>query len=309
MINKRICPYCLVVVALLPCRAQVFRDGSDTSYTPTQQFNPGTQRDVTLSDDTVQATLVKANGGLYIESQWGKDKSRTKLPVEVGQVDWISRGANNRLVIKAMVNGSGSEVVIIDSQGRILDKLLCYLPSLSPDGRYIAFIKFYPTHFAEGPTDKYMLYEISKSPGENRQSEVPLLDWVSVGKTIFPPREGHIPGDNLNQDDAVQHFSASGFFWAPDSKECVFLDRTASGYQLIKVVIQERGGLSLATGEVPALSLCSASPGTKGALETCQILMRNVVFRSENNVLSLEFQIVPNRKYILEFNDSDFHGL
>jgi hypothetical protein len=156
---------------------------------PVQKFDLSHQQSVTYSDDEVQAVTTTSQDLISVritERSTGGERL-VKLPVELTQVDEIRKGVANKLIVGGMVNGSGAEVVVIDlGSYKVIDKFLCYLPSLSSDGRYIAFVKFYPPHFAEGTDDHYMLYDVAKAPVENRPTDIPSDDWKTVGKCIYP---------------------------------------------------------------------------------------------------------------------------
>src|SRR6266436_6096668 len=80
------------------------------------------------------------------------------LPIAMDLAEEMRRGFGGKLIVRGMVNGSGSEIVLLDPRSnKLLDKFLCYLPSPSPDGRYIAFVKFSPLHFAGNTEDHYMV--------------------------------------------------------------------------------------------------------------------------------------------------------
>ena len=130
-----------------------------------------------------------------------------------------------------------NSVVLLDiSSGAVNDKLLCFYPSVSPDGTRIAYVKVYPIHFMENVSNEYLIYDLSRSPADNRNAGIAGNDDTNVGAAIYPLGSKNVPGDNLNVPSSLSHQLASdGFFWSPDSKKVVFADRTNGSNFLVAV--------------------------------------------------------------------------
>jgi hypothetical protein len=285
----------------------------DQSLTqPIQRFDPAHQKALSYSDDSLQVTLVVAaeHNSLKVLNPTTKREILVNLPFEMAQVDEIRGGLGGRLVVRGMVNASGSEIVIVDPRSnKLVDKFLCYLPSPSPDGRYIAFIKFYPMHFAGNTEDHYMLYDLSKGSKENRPSGF-VGDDKNVGAPIYPLQIGNKVGDNVELSNGFVHHAASaGFFWKPDSTQLVFADRLESENEisLILVDIDVNRRITIRTVEQPDDPLCSLLKDPQQKL-SCNLLVRKVDFHSApESALTIWFEIVNIQKVLsYEFRLSQF---
>lgn len=302
--------FCTVGCHIALCAAQVIQSNGRKNYPPLQEFHPGANGSVTFQDEIGTARLVKVQNHLLIESTWDHATFRTPLPEELGQVDQIARGIGKKIVVRGMVNGSGSEVLVIDRGGKMEDKFLCYLPAISPDGHYVAFIRFYPAHFASGTTDRYMLYNLSKSAEGNRSkglsSKVSATEWINVGEEVFPAGEANAYGRSSGVALSTTHYSASALFWAKSSKEFVFLDRTGESYQLVTLVLSAEAGVRVAKIAVNTAAMCPLEAAANGQVELCRVLMREAKFGTGGDVSSAELQVVPDRSYILSVSADAF---
>jgi hypothetical protein len=92
---------------------------------------------------------------------------------------------------------------------------MCYSPSISPDGKYIAFTKFFPPHFVTSPADHSMLYVVARSPHENRPEGILPSDEVNVGFEVFPPGIGNRDSDNIGVAPGSDYSVAGGdiYIW------------------------------------------------------------------------------------------------
>jgi hypothetical protein len=116
----------------------------------------------------VSGLIDPANGS-------GKLIVRTKVafndiavPGMVSEFQQLCPLGNGRLVVFAS-NGAGENVVIVDGKnGSRLDSFDGGFAILSPNQRWIAFTKFYPRGMEEPYSDEYLLYDLSRTAGENR---------------------------------------------------------------------------------------------------------------------------------------------
>jgi hypothetical protein len=127
---------------------------------------------------------------------------------------------------------NGTSVTIVDiEKGAVVDKFSAHDPQISPDQRRIAYKKFYYTSSELPTSDEYLMYDLTKSPAQNRPGADLTDPWskaVDVGTVIFPPGLKNIPGDNLGVPEEQQHRGTSRFYWAADSRAILFVDRTKS---------------------------------------------------------------------------------
>lgn len=267
---------------------------------PVTTFDPARQRMLSYSDEAVDVVLKvgKERDSLLISTRATGKETKVDLPEEMVQVNEIRGVVNSKLAVSGMVNGSGSEVAIVDlAQAKITDKFLCYNPSIAPDGRFIAFVKFYPAHFSEGTEDHYMVYDISKSPRENRPSSVSADDWKVVGDCIYPLGTGNEDFDNLRRPMGGEHESRSTFFW--DSKDkFVFADQV-EGLPTVTLVLVEMHSETkptVRTIEQAEEEVCKKIPGT---ISKCALVVRGVHFKATMDAsVVVTFEIVPRQRLV-----------
>ena len=275
-------------------------------------MSPAHQEALSYSDDSVQATLVIAPGhhSLRILNRATKREILFNLPSEMAQVDEMRRGFGGKLIVRGMVNASSSEIVLVDPRSnKLLDKFLCYLPSPSPDGRYIAFIKFYPLHFAGNIEDHYMIYDVAKDGKENRPSGL-VNDMTNIGVPVYPFQIGNKVGDNVELPDGPVHHSVSaGFFWKPDSTQFLFADRLEpqNEFNLILVDIDRNGRITVRAARQPDDPFCSVLRDPQQN-SSCNVLVRKVDFYpAPKSALKIWFEIVNIQKVLSrEFSLSQF---
>lgn len=100
---------------------------------------------------------------------------------EMAQIDEVHIVNSSRVVVVGRATPHASLVHLVDfTSGKVLDKFLCYRPRVSPDSRFVAYVKFYPEHLATpySLTDEYLVYDLTVSPMDNREgkSEASLMD-------------------------------------------------------------------------------------------------------------------------------------
>ena len=148
---------------------------------------------------------------------------------------------NDKLVIWGMVNGSAAEVVIVSMQSNsIIDRFTCYIPAVSPNGEYVAFIKFYPMHFSEGVEDHYMIYDLTKDPAQNRPKGISVDNWLIVGNAVYPPGIGNKEYDNINKSPEVSS-SKSLLYWTRDSKAVLFANNGQTDGEINIIMVEIEG--------------------------------------------------------------------
>jgi hypothetical protein len=179
---------------------------------------------------------------------------RVSLPANILQVNEIRRVSSNKIVVIGMFNGDVWSVAIVSlHELDVTDNFLCYEPVISPDGKYIAFIKVFPPHGAQGTEDHYMLYSLTMIAAQNRPAGVSSTDIRTVGFTIYPFGVGNKEFDNLNRPESAEHsLAASGFFWSPNSDEVVFADSYKGQTSIIVVQIGPVAKATTLTATIPA---------------------------------------------------------
>ena len=57
---------------------------------------------------------------------------------------------------------------------------------MSPDQRWLAFRKFYPARTELPVTEEYLVYDLTKTPAQNRNAAVRVDNYTDVGLDLFP---------------------------------------------------------------------------------------------------------------------------
>lgn len=99
----------------------------------------------------------------------------------------------NHLVVTGFINGDLDDITIVDLLGeKTIEDIWCYSPTVSPDHRYIAYVRFFPTHPGPYPgftSDVYLIYDLAASPNANRVPPPwpsPINDHIYVGVPVYP---------------------------------------------------------------------------------------------------------------------------
>lgn len=136
----------------------------------------------------------------------------------------------DRLIVVARANPIGlSTVTVVDwRSGKKLDTFLAIQPSVSPEGRYVAFVRFYQQHGVETVEDQIRVYDMAKSGRENRHGQAPDDDNEEIGIAVHPKagKDGHVP-ENMNVPFTTS--VESSFAWSADSSEFAALMELEQG--------------------------------------------------------------------------------
>ena len=204
-------------------------------------FDPSHQRPVKLVTPELSAEVIaKADDPITgvsrsIMLKTGSSKALIPLPFQFEQVNAIVQGPPGRLLIVGMSGGDMYEVGILDTAAdKVIDRIECYNPAVSPEGRYVAFTKFYGPHSTPLPDDHDMIYNVVRSPAENRPRGITTDDKDNVGFALYPWGIGNSYGDNGNVPPESAHVSG-WYFW--NGSQYFFGDRTAGKLHVIWVAI------------------------------------------------------------------------
>lgn len=208
-------------------------------------FDPEHQVAVTLSDSSGTIRLIKQPTGLLLEIRNTQNRtSRLALPWDIAQVDQIGRAAGDKAVVLGTVDGSVGKVVVVDrGTSSIVDQFWCYFPSLSPDGRFIAFVKFFPRHDAGNSEAHYMLHDLRLGPAANRPQGAKQFDPVQVGVALYPEGKSNTDGDNLQVPAGADHHAISDvFYWSDRGGRLFFGDGVGESESLLMATFDEQTG-------------------------------------------------------------------
>lgn len=102
--------------------------------------------------------------------------------------------ANGRAIVDLPLTGGIDEIYIVNPGASVmLDHFGCRNPSLSPDGKLLTFLAWYPAHASSDDltSDFVMLYDLRKDAIENRHKprvDFPLMNDTDrqVGAQLYP---------------------------------------------------------------------------------------------------------------------------
>jgi hypothetical protein len=182
-----------------------------------------------------------------------------RLPDEVVQLSQV-RVTGDKLLVLGYMNGSlATEVLLLDRRsGATLDRFWAYDATPSPDGRYVAFQRFYPSHFVEAWESKVRVYDTSAAPVANRpvlrasQAGDPGRDaLVDVGAAIYPVAAEEVERDPTDVAPQELHQLASPLTWSPDGKRLAFVDVQGRVARLVTSDVLPDGGTGRSTRVAP----------------------------------------------------------
>ncbi|HEY1215867.1 MAG TPA: hypothetical protein VGE93_19735, partial [Bryobacteraceae bacterium] len=179
------------------------------------------------------SAVIQGASPITVQVKLDDKERKIDLPADVNQVRSAKLYGTQKLIVAGMFNGDVSKVVVIDiGKAAVSDSFLCYSPEISPDGRFVVFVKFYPAHGIMSAEDHYMIYDVEKSADGNRplnQSPHPAV----VGKVLFPPGVGNVASDNVDIDGPVHTMVSEKFFWGDDSRTVGFAEVFNGNYTLV----------------------------------------------------------------------------
>lgn len=244
------------ITSMLLCAAALSSQasaGNDTVMVPIEARAPSKAFDDSKSNYGIHEPVasngyllrVLANGPRLQVEIASATAGRTTVDIEGVAVQvanmWVH---GNRLVVQSWTHPSlSAQIDIFDIQtGERVDSFWGWSPSASPDGRHIAFVKFYPVHFVSGTESQYRIYDVEGSPEQNRPSYSKRQtrspgdsESVSrVGVAMFPLSAEEIDRPNVEIPAKQAHHMRSEFAWS-NRGEVAFIDSIGGKNQLIVV--------------------------------------------------------------------------
>lgn len=199
----------------------------------------------------------------HIVLRLGRNDSGTSIPLpepyinEIAEVCPLSDG---RLIVFAKFGGT--DVTVVDPAKRAaVDHFLAYDPvSLSPDQRWIAYVKFFALHGVDG-SDQLILYDLSGSPEQNRADTAG--DDISPGAVAYPPGHENFPGSNINLPTEQRHSFGPHIYWADDGHAMAFEDAGPGGSGIALVALNEKGAASTFFHSLTPAEICGTDVQTR----------------------------------------------
>nr|WP_321476990.1 hypothetical protein [uncultured Paludibaculum sp.] len=148
--------------------------------------------------------------------------SQLTLQNETAQIDRLLLLSQSRTLIEGHMNGSVSIITVLDnSSGQVLGSLLCFVPSVSPDGTWLAYVKVYPLHFTDVSNEYY----------------VANLNQRFVKGSIPPSHDNRIPiGQRIypaTADEGEHSWGSNKLFWVGAQNTLAFGDHWKGENQLV----------------------------------------------------------------------------
>ena len=166
---------------------------------------------------------------------------------------------DHRLLVFGVAGGVYHVGIVDNQNGLLVDNFYGYSVAVSPDGRWLIMRRFYPPHGGVDFSEQYFIYDIRKSPAENRSAyaDDPALG-DATGTLVYPVEEKGRAYDRVSLPDKDMHsFWSRDFYWSADSKAAVFADATEAGVSSVLVSISASSS-STYLHSVLASDVCSA---------------------------------------------------
>lgn len=167
---------------------------------------------------------------------------QVKLPDEMAQLSEIRPIYGNKVVAIGLANSAVSVIAIIDRKtGVIIDTFYGYKPTISPNGYWIAFQEFFPSHSEEDIRSCYRIYDVSHNASRNRHAQADVSDPQWVGFSIYPlrTRSQQIECGATNKDGEFL-MASDTFVWGEKSDQFIFSTSNGNALNLVLVKLSGR---------------------------------------------------------------------
>jgi len=200
-----------------------------------------------------------------VEDKISRQVSSFRVANQTSQVaEVIPIGASKALVLGTSAAGDVATVVALPS-GRVLDSFLCAGPSISPDHRFLAFVKWRPAHLPPDVevSNEYLVYDLLRDAGFNRPAAKRGVKY-DAGWAIYPPGATNAELENLVHGAAIAeaHALISPLLWLDGKNLLTFVDRSGGAIRLVLADVAEGvnrvkvRALPLDTRKIVDLSSC-----------------------------------------------------
>jgi len=142
------------------------------------------------------------------------------VPFQPLQVDELDVVADDRLLMLGRVGASFSVAGLAQlPSGKVLDSFPCFMPEISPDRRFLGFIKSFPGH--PGPvavSDEYLIYDLEEGAAYNRPHPSSGVRY-DAGWPVYPPGATNAASENLvpGLDSPAHTLASRGLFWVGET--------------------------------------------------------------------------------------------
>jgi len=229
-------------------RQQTSEECPQTTRSYDTLFRPGEQQSIVSERGNTTVSLKRDESCplcpagerflFEVKDSGSGSTSEFTLANHTAQVDEVQVLSSTRTAVIGRMQQNLSVVSILDHrQGTLVDDFYCLRPSVSDGGRFVAYVKVYPLHFTPGVSSQYLIYDVSRTPAENRPGKFDgVMYRVNVGFPVYPFGSKNLPGDNYGLPDSEVHQCASpGLFWFRDDRVLAFADRFDGSVSLVWV--------------------------------------------------------------------------
>jgi len=155
-----------------------------------------------------------------------KDDGQPAVVLDNETTDIVRSVALRGYIVVFGAIGTAADLVTFfdEGNGHEIAELICYNPTLSPDGEYIAFRRFFPrSTYWKIIEDKLAVLEIAdlRRPPGGRDSQLPVHKSEDLGHTVYPP----------TSEPGALFFGK--LRWATGSSSFYFIQQSANGTQYI----------------------------------------------------------------------------
>ncbi len=230
----------------------------------------------------VRATINLSNGQGILYIQNGNTTTKIELNGVVNAVNEVCPLNDGRWVVFASSHPEEpegtAEIYIVDStRASLLETIWGFSPVLSPDQKWLVYRKFHPERAELLMSEEYLLYDLTKSPAQNRQLGIQSDDYDSVGITVFPASPNNRIFENIGVSEEQVHTPVSNFYWASDSRAVFFGDGLQGKLSIIWVNL-ENGKPAARVHPITSAEVCPAQ-----AINLDQVGIENVEASAEQN--------------------------
>ena len=192
---------------------------------PQKLYDPANQRPQEVRRGDLAVSLAGKSESFQLNVTSGSAATQSvALPRRFEQVNNLRWSADGRLLVQGMFNSSGDIVAVVNlATLSVDDEFLGYGVTPSPDGRYLAFVRFFPTHGIQGVEHRIRLYDLTESAAQNRPIHSPLDGAeFEVGAPIYPILTKESKRANTEVSGTDAYHLVSEFRWSSDSTRFSF---------------------------------------------------------------------------------------
>ncbi len=209
----------------------------------------------------ISVSVDRTQGSATLFFRDGGAEQAIDLPGVVDSVPEACPLADGRYLIFGETY-NGTNLLIIDSNKHaVIDHFQGFDPALSPNQRWIVYRKFYPREHDLSVSEEYLIYDLSKTPTQNRPPSIEVTDWEDVGRAIFPLGRANTFMDAMDSPADRTHVTGSkSFAWSSDSRLVVFGDRLQGRFAVVAMVMSNDGLTKAYEHPITISEVCGSGP-------------------------------------------------